>query len=65
MFIEADQAADVTVALELAEVFNKINSTLQAGRGGRVDAFEQRLQAIAANVSANSVLPKDCGKVGF
>ncbi|XP_047491487.1 uncharacterized protein LOC125040801 [Penaeus chinensis] len=62
MFIEADQAADIAVALELAEVFNKINSTLQAGRGGRVDDFERRLQAIAVNVSANSVLPKDCGR---
>ncbi|XP_063593592.1 uncharacterized protein LOC134770541 isoform X1 [Penaeus indicus] len=62
MFIEADQAADITVALELAEVFEQINSTLQAGRGGRVDAFERRLQAIAANVSANSVLPRDCGR---
>lgn len=64
MFIEADQAADITVALALAEVFNKINSTLQAGRGGNPDAFERQLQGIAANVSANSVLPKDCGRVG-
>lgn len=62
MFIEADQAADITVALALAEVFNKINSTLQAGRGGNPDAFERQLQGIAANVSANSVLPKDCGR---
>ncbi|ROT79978.1 hypothetical protein C7M84_001317 [Penaeus vannamei] len=64
MFIEADQAADITVALALAEVFNKINSTLQAGRGGNPDAFERQLQGIAANVSANSVLPKDCGRRG-
>ncbi|XP_063593597.1 uncharacterized protein LOC134770543 [Penaeus indicus] len=61
MFIEANQAAD-SVALKLVEVFEQINSTLQAGRGGLADAFERRLQVIAASVSANSVLPKDCGR---
>ncbi|XP_042876146.1 uncharacterized protein LOC122255853 [Penaeus japonicus] len=64
MFIEADQASDVTVAVELAEVFEQINKTLQSGQAtnNRADAFERQLQSIAANVSANSVLPKNCGR---